>query len=747
MKEFTSQQKEVIARKLGYDGPMAGFDEFISSSPALSMKYAAISDKFAERMARGGVVRRKYYVDGGTTTTAPAADPYADLYQSVLNRTPDQGGLEYWRQQFGAEIDEAERNQFIAAAQPELQSRATPAPTPAPTAAPAPAPTAAPEPAPTETTTGNVVYANAGKPELATASPAATVSQITTAPAQQIDTKDRAESTTEAKTQQATAKLAATPQTVTAAQTSTERAAADVKSALSGVTAAQGEVGEQSLVTAEQMDPTTTALMGIEAVQGTARQVEGAPTRTLGAEEVVSGTAVDRARIEEALTGVETVQGTVKEEMTVQGQLNKLMTDFEANNPPPWAAANLRAVSAQLAARGLGASSLAGQALIQATLESAIPIASADAAAFQAMEAQNLSNRQQKAMLVAQQRAAFLGQEFDQTFQTRVLNAAKVSDVANMNFTAQQQIALENARMAHTMDLTNLSNQQAVIMAQAAQLATLEVANLNNRQQAAVSNAQAFLQMDLTNLSNRQQTTLFKAQAHIQSILSDTSAENAARQFNAASKNQVSQFNASLATQVSQFNAAQSNAISQFNADQTNTLAKFNAEQTNMREQFNATQRLVVDQANAQWEKEIATINTAATNAANLQSAVLSTNLTIAEYNNEVQLYRDQINQVWQSAENDAQRATSLAASEISANAAITSATISSAADVEEARIRASAAIQAGEEAADARESEAWGKIAGAVISYFMSSFYFHAVNHISVKRGSRLASWNTHRT
>lgn len=714
MKEFTSQQKEVIARKLGYDGPMAGFDEFISSSPALSMKYAAISDKFAERMARGGLLkgRRKAFAEGGTTSTAVSSqdinkyvtevynDPTKTTTEKVrlINSAADQYGVS--REQIATAV-----NIPVDVVNTYLDSNANA------------------ESTATETTTGNVVYANAGKPELATASPAATVSQITTAPAQQIATANRAGSTTQAGTKQATATLAAAPDTVTAAQTSTERAAGDVKSALSGVTAAQGEVGEQSLVTAEQMDPTTTALMGIEAVQGTARQVEGAPTRTLGAEEVVSGTAVDRARIEEALTGVETVQGTVREEMTVQGQLNKLMTDFEANNPPPWAAANLRAVSAQLAARGLGASSLAGQALIQATLESAIPIASADAAAFQAMEAQNLSNRQQKAMLVAQQRAAFLGQEFDQTFQTRVLNAAKVSDVANMNFTAQQQIALENARMAHTMDLTNLSNQQAVIMAQAAQLATLEVANLNNRQQAAVSNAQAFLQMDLTNLSNRQQTTLFKAQAHIQSILSDTSAENAARQFNAASKNQVSQFNASLATQVSQFNAAQSNAISQFNADQTNTLARFNAEQTNMREQFNATQRLVVDQANAQWEKEIATINTAATNAANLQSAVLSTNLTIAEYNNEVQLYRDQINQVWQSAENDAQRATSLAASEISANAAITSATISSAADVEEARIRASAAIQAGEEAADAKESEAWGKIAGAVISNWDSIF------------------------
>jgi hypothetical protein len=27
---FTSKQREVVARKLGYDGPMQGFDEFLT---------------------------------------------------------------------------------------------------------------------------------------------------------------------------------------------------------------------------------------------------------------------------------------------------------------------------------------------------------------------------------------------------------------------------------------------------------------------------------------------------------------------------------------------------------------------------------------------------------------------------------------------------------------------------------------------------------------------------------------------
>ena len=62
-----------------------------------------------------------------------------------------------------------------------------------------------------------------------------------------------------------------------------------------------------------------------------------------------------------------------------------------------------------MAARGLGSSSLAGQAIvIQAAMESALPIAQADARTIASFDAQNLSNRQQAAMLAAEQRAQFL---------------------------------------------------------------------------------------------------------------------------------------------------------------------------------------------------------------------------------------------------------------------------------------------------------------------------------------------------
>jgi hypothetical protein len=165
-------------------------------------------------------------------------------------------------------------------------------------------------------------------------------------------------------------------------------------------------------------------------------------------------------------------------------------------------------------------------------------------------------------------------------------------------------------------------------------------------------------------------------------LLSDAAAENASRQFNASSTNQTNQFMSSLSSQVSQFNAAQRNAVDQFNVDQVNALSKFNAEVQNQRDQFNANQRLVIDQANAQWRREISTANTAATNAANYLNAQNLQGMTLAEYNNETQLYRDQVQMAWQSFENDANRITTLASAEIAGKSTTDAASTQSKSDM-----------------------------------------------------------------
>tara|TARA_R100001510_G_C7656116_1_gene215772 strand:- start:3156 stop:6380 length:3225 start_codon:yes stop_codon:yes gene_type:complete len=420
---------------------------------------------------------------------------------------------------------------------------------------------------------------------------------------------------------------------------SPEKSFTDVKKQTDDLTA---QTGDPTKVVTGQTS--TSSMVGnLDPKTSQSIDVTNAPTRTLqtGPQgELISGSAVDQAKVGQAF-GTGEVQAA-----SMQDELATLMQQFEGGNTPAWAAGSMRKATAIMAERGIGASSMAGQAIIQAAMEAALPIAQIDTA-----------NKQQAALFKAEQRAKFLGQEFDQEFQTRVMNAAKVSEIANMQFSADQQIALENSRAANTMELQNLNNRQALIMAEAASLSQLDVANLNNRQQAQVANAQNFLQMDMANLSNEQQAEIFRIQSNIQSILSDQAAVNASEQFNATSENQTDQFFANLAANVGQFNASQSNAMDQFNINTVNALRQFNAETQNQRDMFNAQNGLVVAQANAQWRQNIATLNNAAQNESNMDFAKTINALTSKNLDEIWQRERDNMSFAFTSSETAMDRA------------------------------------------------------------------------------------------
>jgi len=576
---------EAVARKFGYNGPAdsEAVDKFLMSKPESinTVRRALNIMKPTTGMAEGG--------DTETTATT-TADP-----DTVAAKTPE-------------ELAEEERQRVIALQKTAITGQ--------------------------QNLVANVSSDPSqivAQPTVATIDPSAegrtidpTTGQITTA-TPQLDPAAIAATTT-----------AATPDAVTSETVDAKTASGEVTTALADVDPVTGAVSDAAKVTAATMDPTTTGVKDLTAAQGEAVVMTNPVQREIQDGELVSG-AADATKAAAFTEQVQAATATPSEKATVQGQLSTLMADFEGGETPAWAAGAMRAANAAMAARGLGASSMAGQAVVQAAMESALPIAMADAQTTAGFEMQNLSNRQQRAMLAAQQRATFMGQEFDQAFQARVSNAAKISDVANMNFTAEQQVALENSRNANTVNLTNLTNKQAMVLAEASAISQLESQNLSNQQQAAVQNANSFLQVDMANMNNEQQTTMFKAQSVVQSLLTDQAAENAARQFNASSENQTKQFMANLNTQVTQFNAAQTNAISQFNAGEENALDKFNASMEEQRNQFNAQNGLVVAQANAQWRQNVDTLNTAAQNEANMINAATINTFT-----------KSAVDQIWQ---------------------------------------------------------------------------------------------------
>ena len=629
-----------IAQSMGYSGDMSQFQDFIEQDPARKARMNQFTNA-AMQMAKGGVVKLQaggqaqrstgleqmlpsdYYLPGAYP---PGATPEINPKYKETAPTPDYSNT------------------------PMTNAGNTRMAVPA-------APTTAP------TSIGDATMQRMFTPGV----PEGGVTQAAmtpTGPGQDIApgsgsvTGQVAVPTAMAMTAQSVAEQEKAANTFSAAQ-----AAPAVDAAMNATQAAQTNLDDpRSQVTAAQQ--TASSVGNLTEAQGNATLINSPVQRNIQLGELITG-AANAQTAAQFTEQVQAATATPSAQATVQGQLAQLTANFDASNPPAWAAGALRGVQAQMAQRGLGASSIAGQAMVQAALESALPVASADAQTIAQFESQNLTNKQQRAMLAAQQRATFMGMEFDQAFQARVQNASRISEIANMNFTAEQQVQLENSRAANTMNLNNLSNSQAMVMAEAAALAQMDASNLNNRQQSAVQNASNFMQLDMANLSNQQQTELFKAQQRTQSMFTDAAATNAAAQFNATSQNQVDQFFANLGQQTSQFNATQQNAQSQFNAGQANTVERFNAEMNNQRDQFNAQNQLVIAQSNAQWRRQIATADTAAVNRANELNANAVLDISKTAYDNLWSYYADTMEWAWKSAESELERHVTLAVAQL----------------------------------------------------------------------------------
>ena len=614
---FKPQGIQKIASRMGYTGSMDDFDSYLEQNPE-KKRQMVVYESLARQMAKGGVVRMQ---EGGS--------PSEEEKKVLLSDQPYTGGP-------AITMPVDDRMMPPSDGLTPINTNAQADPRQLPQANVPVGSDYTPE-----TGIGDVFTDRAQDPSLPEGG--VTIPVGTQVTQDQLISGDtgQVKGTVGVSTAQATTTTQQLQDEKEANLTTAERSSTGVDSALAATNAAQTSLEDPraSVVAAQQ---TATSVGDLNAAQGQAIQLQNPVQRKIQSGELIEG-AANAEKAAKFTEQIEAATATPSEKATVAGQLSSLTKDFDLENPPSWAAGAIRSVGAQLAKRGLSVSSVAGQALVQAALESALPVAQADATIFAQFEDKNLSNRQQRAMLAAQQRAEFIGQEFDQEFQARVANASKISDIANQNFTAEQAIALENSQAANTM-------------------------NLNNRQQAAVQNAQNFLQLDMANLSNLQQTELFKAQQRTQALFTDQAATNAANQFNATSQNQVDQFFSNLAQLASQFNATQANAQAQFNAGQVNTVERFNAEINNQRDQFNAQNQLAIAQNNAVWRREIATADTVAINRANELNANAVLDISKEAYDNLWSHYSDTMECAWTSADNQLDRINELAKAEISAD-------------------------------------------------------------------------------
>ena len=359
-------------------------------------------------------------------------------------------------------------------------------------------------------------------------------------------------------------------------------------------------------------------------------------------------------------------------EALVTTQLDTLLKGMEEGNIPSWASPAVAAVEQMLAQRGLEASSVGRDSLVNAIIQSAIPLAQANASALQT----SISLDRQ---LIAQEEKnnAALRQ------QVSVQNAQNVFNMDMAQFNANQQRAVNNSKFFQTVTLAEATNNQQATMQNAVIAASINQQEATLTEKLVSSNAANFLKMDLSNLSAAQQTSVINAQAEQQRLLSNQSATNAMSQFNARNQIQVDEFmlnlnaqielnNANRETQMNQFNTAALNAaaardagrltdVAKFNAQMAASIEQYNASQLFAREEFNAKNAQQIEQSNAIWRRETNKINTAAQNAVNARNAQNSFAMTQAAQAQLWQELRDEFDQIFRASDNTEQRKTQIA--------------------------------------------------------------------------------------
>ena len=290
-------------------------------------------------------------------------------------------------------------------------------------------------------------------------------------------------------------------------------------------------------------------------------------------------------------------QGDVDSLATVEGQLGKLMKQFD-DGTPAWAAGAIRAANAAMSARGLGTSSMAGAAILQAAMESALPIAQQDAKTFADMGLRNLDNRQQVALSNAAAQQGLQLKNLDNEQQANLQKSTNAFGLQTQNLSNRQAAEVANAQIRATLQGQNLSNMQQSNIATAARFAEAANINLNNKQQAAMQDNSNALQTNLAELSAAQ--TAYITSANLAATLQGQVLSN---------EQQVAIANAARYSEAAniEFTAQQQNAIHNSKLMQTIGLAELSATQAATLQ--NAAQVASMDLANLNNRQQAAVQN------------------------------------------------------------------------------------------------------------------------------------------
>ena len=327
---------------------------------------------------------------------------------------------------------------------------------------------------------------------------------------------------------------------------------------------------------------TTPTAPDAELIDNVERTYTSMPTTTAAQGEVSTGAQIDVNQVVDERTKTEMFERgslaeaktqTLAQEATTKYQIEQLMTSLDSGAElPPWAAPSVRKVRSIMNQRGLSSSSMAAAAMVQALMESSIPIANSDAQAHATLQIQNLNNEQQ----------------------TALQNAATIAAMDRQNLDNRMKAAQQNAASFLQMDMANLTNRQAT-----------ETLNYQTQAQALFTDQAAANAAKQFNATTQNQVNQFYDQLGATVATNNANRQAAMDQFNVDQTNSIAKYNAKLQDAREKFNSTMQQQIEQSNVLWRRTLNTENTAEQNNANRINAASVLGIttaSQANL-WQK------------------------------------------------------------------------------------------------------------------------------------------------
>jgi hypothetical protein len=351
---------------------------------------------------------------------------------------------------------------------------------------------------------------------------------------------------------------------------------------------------------------------------------------------------------------------SLPKEALVSSQMEALLAGMEDGKTPAFARPAVAAVEQMLADRGLSASSVGRDALFNAIIQSALPIAQSNAQALQQRASQNLSNEQQALIQDRQIASDFLGKnaafkqqmeianlsndqqmrlanltaqnqagsenlsaaqqtelaELNSRMQTNLLQAKLAQEMGVAQLSVDQQTAMNNAALNANIDFTKFNTAQQTELANSKFMQSMTMADFNANQQTAIQNATALASMDLAAADQRTKLAITNAQNFLQMDMANLTNEQQAFMLDQqllqqrllsdqAAQNAASQFNATSENQMNQFMTNLAQGIEIFNNTQLNAMSQFNTSEENRTAALNAQNDLEADKFNSQMQTQV----------------------------------------------------------------------------------------------------------------------------------------------